>query len=348
VRCGREFKQEQLIQGYCVECFKEYIGVFEYKPALKIVICPKCLSWLFRGEWLTPGDLEEIVKTTSLSELNKCIRSSLQLNDLSVLGINQERDKIRVKLKLSLKTETVTFTTVEEVTGNVKYRVCPRCIAKSSGKYTHLIQIRFTRKNPPSYVLEDLEKLLQKLLLQSGVINVKYYESGIDLELDDATIARRIVQSITREFSAKSTTSFKATKFDYKKGSWRGVLTYSLRIPIFERGEVVIYKETLHIVEDLKKNKVVLFNPNSGTREEVSLSSYWTGELKSPSRVEVEHYIVKDIRGDKIIAVSENSKSELVIKKKQSTPQVKIGDTILLIKANNIESIVIDKSSLLR
>lgn len=341
VRCGQEFPRDQLIQGYCINCFIRYIGLFEHKPVLEITICPKCHSWLFKGEWLTPTSINDVVKNVSLNELSKTIRRGLQLVDLDFISIVQGIGELRARLRLHVKTETATFTTVEEVPGRIRYKVCPRCISKGSGRYTHLVQIRFTRRNPPRTLLENLERLLEKLLLQSEIINVRYSESGVDLELDDATLAKRIVQVVTREYSAKFTTSFKATRFDHRKGSWRGILTYSIRIPVFERGDVVIYKGDLYIVEDLKKNRVVLFNPSSRVREEVLLSVYWTGELKSPSRVEVERYLVIDVREDEIIAVSESTKSQLVYRKKQNTPQIKVGDTVLLIKADNIETIVV-------
>ena len=349
VKCGRELPRDQLIQGYCVDCFIKHVGLFERKPTLEITICPKCYSWLFRGKWLAPTSIDEIVKSVGLNELSKIIRRGLQLVDLDVISTSQDTDEFRVKLRLHVKTETTTFTTLLEVPGRVVHRVCPNCIFKGSGKYTHLVQIRFTRRSPPRSLVEDLERLLEKLPLQDGVVSVKYAESGIDIELDDATIARKIVQAVVRGYSAKSTTSFKATRFDHNRGVWRGVLTYSLRIPVFDKGDVVIYRNNLYIVEDLKKNRITLFNPSSSVREEIPLSSYWTGELKTPTRVEIERYIVRELREHEVVAVNENTRSQLVFKRARITPRIKVGDTVLLIKADDIEAIIVgSESELLR
>ena len=345
VRCGRELPPDQLIRGYCIECFKEYIGVFKQPPELSVVMCPKCLSWLFKGEWLAPADLKDVIKTISASELNKYIRDELALVDLEVISIREELGVLRASLNLYLKSDTATFTTTHEVPVSIKYRTCPRCISKTAGKYTHLIQVRFTRKNPPEYILKDVQSLLQKITPEASIVGIEYSEGGIDLELDDAAIAKRIVQAITREYAAKLTTTFKATRFDHRKGTWIGIVTYSLRIPVFERGDIVIYKNTIRVVEDVRKGRIVLSDPSTGTREEISLSLYWTGDLKYPSRIEIERYYVKSVEGDRIIAVNRDTGSEITIKRRRETPQLKVNDVIYLIKADNVETIVVGEIS---
>jgi NMD protein affecting ribosome stability and mRNA decay len=292
--------------------------------------------------------MRDVVRTIGFSELSKSVRSVLELVDLDVIDIEQEDSNLKATLRLHLRTETAVFTTVEEVYGAIKYKACPRCVARSAGKYTHLVQIRFTKKSPPPRIVEELKDLLQRLLPQSSVVDVKYSESGLDLELDDATIAKRVVQAITREYSAKLITTFKATRFNHRKGAWQGVVTYSLRIPVLEKGELVIYRKSLYVVEDVKRNRVVLYNLSSSTREEASLSAYWIGELKCPSRVEVERYVVKSVENGRIIAVSESTKSELIIRRKHNTPQLGVGSTVFLIKADNIETIVIGEVNLSR
>lgn len=348
VRCGREFPREQLIRGYCIDCFKKYIGVFEHKPVLELIICPKCYSWLFRGEWRVPMSLKDIIKATGTLEISRCIRSGLQLIDLEVFDITQKKSEFSTHLKIYLKAEDTTFTVIEEVQGSVEYRACPRCIARSSGTHTHLIQIRFTKKNPPPRLIESVERYLQKLISQSELVDIKYSDGGIDIELDDAAIARRVVQALSHEFSAKITTSFKAVRFDHRRGTWRGIVTYSLRIPVLERGDVVIYRDSLCIIKDLRGNKLILLNLGSNVYEEAHLTAYWSGDLKCPSRVEVERYFVKSVEEDKIIIVSESSRSELTIKRRPDLLRIRPGDFVLLIKANNIEYIVPGGLELLR
>jgi len=348
VRCGREFPREQLIRGYCIDCFKKYIGVFEHKPVLKLTICPKCYSWLFRGDWRVPTSLEDMIKAIGALEISKYIRSELQLIDLEVLDITQKKLDFNTHLKIYLKAETTTFNVIEEVQGSVEYRTCPRCIARSSGTYTHLIQIRFTKKNPPPHFIEGVEKYLQKLISPNDLVNVKYCEGGIDIELDDAAIAKRIVQALSHEFSAKIITSFKAVRFDHRRGAWRGIVTYSLRIPVLERGDLIIYRGSLCIIKDLRGNRLVLLNLSNNVYEEVHMTAYWNGDLKYPSRIEVERYIVKNVEGDKIIIISETSKNELVIKRKHDLLRIKPGNSVLLIKADNIEYIVPGDLELLR
>jgi len=340
VRCGREFPREQLIRGYCIDCFRKYIGVFEHKPVLKLIICPKCYSWLFRGEWRVSTSLEDIIKAMGASEISRCIKSDLQLIDLEVLDITQKKSEFSTHLKIYLKTENTTFTVVEEVQGSVEYKACPRCIARSSGTYTHLIQIRFTKKNPPLHIVGSVERYLQKLVSRSELVDIKYSEGGIDIELDDAAVARRIVQALSHEFSAKITTSFKAVRFDHRRGAWRGIVTYSLRIPVLEKGDIVLYRDSLCIIKDLRGNKLILLNLCNSIYEEVHLEAYWSGFLKCPSRVEVERYFVKSVEEDRIIIVSESSKSELAVKRKPDLSRMVPGDSVLLIKADNIEYIV--------
>ncbi|MEM4717161.1 MAG: NMD3-related protein [Desulfurococcaceae archaeon] len=341
IRCGKEMPRSELIRGYCPDCFIKYVNVFKKTPDYKLVKCPVCSSWYHKGEWY-PLTLDiDAVEHVIRSELVKYLIDGVKLEDMEIDSYNYiDQSNIKVRIKLALVVDEKPVSLSQEYSVRVEYNKCPKCVSRTIGKYTHLVQVRFTSRNYPRAIINDILSLLSLNIHRESIVDIKELEEGVDIELDDATTTRKIIESLSKNYSAKITSSFKPTRFDPSQGKWIGVTTYVARIPVFNEDEVVIYRNKLGIVRAIDRDKLIIEIPELGELKEIDIKSYWKNELKQPLRVEQEVLYVRDIHDTQLIIENPATKETITLRAIDRLKNLKIGDQIILIKADNIETIV--------
>lgn len=341
IKCGKPTPKEKLIRGYCPDCFVKYNDVFKKPLEVKVTICPICNSWQYRGEWSPPLSIPEIIEYILVHEASKSLIEGAELKSLYLDDWSQLDPSIvnvRAVLEVSVDGKPVSIT--REFTAKITYHKCPRCLARSIGKYSHLVQIRFTSRDFTRELVRDVVKTATSGINPDLIININELPEGVDIELDNPTIARRIIEVLTRKYSARITSSFKPTRYDSSSGKWLGVVTYVARIPVFKEEDIVLYKGKLGVVKLVDKNKLLIMNLETNTLEEVDLGLYWKNQLKHPTRIEKEEYIVREVVDNKILVENPSTGEKRVLKPSRLTNNLKPGDRIILIRADDIESFV--------
>lgn len=339
IKCGKSLPKEELIRGYCPECFLKTVNVFREEPSFKLVICPSCNSWLYRGDWHPPASTAEMIELTLVRELGRYLVDGVESRSLSVVEWSHEGSLIESTVELELGVDEKALRVARRFTIKVFYRKCPRCIARSAGKYTHLVQIRFTTKQVSKNLVSEIISKVTANVSSESIVEIKELEEGVDIELDNATDARKILELLTRYYSAKISSSFKPTRYDASSGKWLGVVTYVARIPIFREGDIVIYQGKVGIVKNVSSNKILLEVPDLGKTLEVDTRLYWKGAVKHPVRVEKEQYIVKATYDGKAL-IENTSTGEQRLVKLTKYRGLKPGEKLLLIRADSIETVV--------
>ena len=343
IRCGREVSsRNELIKGYCIDCYKQVVKVFKKQPDIQVTICPKCRSWVFKGEWMPPLPLVDIVENTLRHELNKYLGDELELRDVYVKDMNEVGSNTlesHVDLSLNIQDHTIPYTTSLLV--KVKHRVCDKCLAKSTGKYSYLIQVRFTSRNIPEKLQRDVESIVASHILNEPYVEIREAGEGVDIELSDEVVTRKLLEAFSKKYSVYITSTFKSTRFDPQRGRWLGVVTYSIRIPVFRINDIVIYKNKIGIVKDVEDKKLTIYFPDTNEVEIVDSKYYWLGLLKIPIRVEREVLIAREILNDKITVEDPDTGTLKTFKLKYKPVSLKPGDKISLIRTDNLEVLTV-------
>jgi NMD protein affecting ribosome stability and mRNA decay len=280
-----------------------------------------------------------MIELTLVRELERYLIDGIEARSLSVVDCSQGGSIIESTVELELGVDEKTLHTTRRFTIKVFYRKCPRCIAKAVGKHTHLVQIRFTSKQISKDLVNEIISKIAANVSSESIVDIKDLEEGVDIELDNATDARKILELITKYYSAKISSSFRPTRYDASSGRWLGVVTYVARIPIFREGDIVIYQGKIGIVKNANFNKILLEVPDLGKTLEVDTRLYWKGVVKHPVRVEKEQYIVKVAYDDKAL-IENTSTGEQRFVKLTKYRGLKPGERLLLIRADSIETIV--------
>lgn len=340
IRCGRKLDKSELIRGYCVDCFTRYVELFRDQPSLKLIKCPICGYLNHKGEWIPPLPDEEAIVNIVSHEIPRYLIEGSVLESVDLEEIKYlDSSTIETTIKLNLVVDDKPLSTRRRVVVKVSYTKCPRCIARSVGKHTHLVQVRFTTRSPPKALIRSVLSAINRAVQGDSIVDLKELPEGIDIELDDPTATRKLVETLSKNFSSKIDTSFKPTRYDPSQGKWIGVSTYVARIPVFQVDDIVIYRDRIGIVRAVDQGKIWLELPDTGELREVDMGLYWRKELRYPVRVESETLVVKEVRGDQIVLESISTGDTRVIRARYRLKRLKPGDQVILLRADNIETI---------
>lgn len=341
IKCGKRASKEDLIRGYCVDCFKKYIGVFKQTPIITITICPRCGSWLHRGEWNPPSTEAEILEVVASHELRKYMIDGAQLLGVYVTSWEYtDSSLIKSYIDLDLFIDEKHVSDSYELSVKIVFKTCSRCISRSIGKYSYLVQIRFTNRDRPHDIMSDILNSILTYIQRESVVDIKEVHEGLDIELDDNTTAKKILEVLVRKYSARVNTSFRSTRYDPHQGRWIGVTTYVARIPVFKEKSVVVYRGKVCLVKTVDRGKLVVWIPESNSYEEVDIKSYWKNELKLPVRIEVETFLVKHVDEQSVVLESTVTGDTKIYKARSWLKALKTGEQVALIKVDGIETIV--------
>lgn len=339
IKCGKEVPKEELIRGYCIDCFTRSFSLLERVPEIKLTICPKCGSWLHQGEWSSPSPESEILESVAGHELGKCLVKGAELLSVHVSGLEYVNfNTIRFNTTLGVLIDGRFLNLNYELVAKISHKQCPRCVARSAGKYSYLIQIRLAERVRASKLLKEVLSLVLACMNHKALVNVKEVPEGVDVELDDVFTVKKILDVLHKEYAAHISTSFKATRYNAHQGKWIGVTTYVARIPVFSEDEVVIYRDKIGLVKSVNRGKLILWFPCTDSYEEVDIREYWKGFLKPAIRVEKEVYAVKNIDNDTVLLENPSTGDIKRVKLRGWLKSLKLGDTVNLIKVDNFET----------
>lgn len=338
IKCGKSVPKEELIRGYCLSCFLSTVSILKYVPEIKIITCPKCGSWLHQGEWNPPAPENEILEIVARRELEKYLIEGATLREVSVNNFEYVNfNVIKFNATLILIVDGKSLNLDQGLLAKISHRLCSRCIARSVGKHSYLVQIRFT-ENEHFEILKEVMSTLLIHINQESLVNVRESREGVDLELDDSVLVKKILEVLSSTYAARISTSFRATRYNAHQGKWIGVTTYVARIPVFKENSVVIYRDRIGLVKSMNRGKLTLWLPDTNLYEEVDVREYWRGGLKYATRVEREIYVVKSIDSNTLLLENPLTGEVKRVKRKGWLKNLKEGDTVNLIKVDNFET----------
>ncbi|MCY0868868.1 MAG: 60S ribosomal export protein NMD3 [Desulfurococcus sp.] len=340
VKCGREVPGEDLVRGYCIDCYLKYHGVFKSKPRVEVVVCPKCGSWYFKGAWHPPADTREVLRRILLDTLRRFLNEEVELVDVQP-EYDSEADLSggTVRARLSLKVGRHSIEVEEPVEVKLAYRVCDRCLRRSTGRHEALVQVRFDPAGKPSSLYRRVYSLLQDLGLTSSLVEVEELKDGFDAKFEDIVSARRYAGTLERKFGAKLTESFKSVRYDSRRGRWSGVLTISARIPVIEEGDIIEYNGKLGVVEQVADGYLRILLLESGVEVKAPLSGYWSSLIKKPRGVSVsrEAYTVTAVDKSTVYLLSEETGEVREHRLDPGSYLLKPGDRVIIVSSGDRE-----------
>jgi len=349
-RCGREVANDEYIAGHglCVNCYLEFRGVFTEKPLLDLTVCPRCGSWNLGGEWFKPLPIEEVLRRTLLDKQRKLVEHYVEIIEAQAIDKPMKIDRNRYRINMQLHV-VVNKAVVREVKTSVEYvvekKLCPKCFAKAGRIHKALVQVRSDKGYLTENEVNTVKSLLKDPSILDDLVEIEENRHGLDLKFSSVNVAKKFVEVFVRATGAKLVTSFKPTKYEAKQGKWRGIITFSVRMPSIVRGDIVEYEGKPAVVRDITAKGVEIELIEEGSTITVDFKEYWSGALKKLEQLEyVKAYrvIARDKTTLYLLDIETGELGEYPIN--TGAVSVKEGDVVYIVRLKNREYLLTNYS----
>lgn len=303
LRCGSpEGPDNPLIEGLCLNCFVKERQIVKLPSKVVVVRCSSCGSIFVGGTWTQfLGDdrqaLEEVVNKTFVKKQN--INPNVKDVYVEVVGLYSGM----ADLKITARYGNAVVTQSSVIHYEILKRICPSCLSIKVKSYEAILQVRFVRKQK-SRGLEVIrvKAFLNNLKnLRNNLTDYEELVEGIDIKLNDVSIARRIANTLKREFGGVVKESWKL--HTVVRGKRHSKLTISVRVVGVKPDDyLIVGDEVLKVlnvegselrvkhlskdvvkyvkIDDLMKEDFEIVPPDEAKIVSCTVAGYEGGELK--------------------------------------------------------------------
>jgi|Deesub1362B_J571_1020462.scaffolds.fasta_scaffold00013_49 nonsense-mediated mRNA decay protein 3 len=312
--CGREVKD--LIEGVCTECFKKRRSLFEIPQVVKIIRCPKCGSYFFRGNW------EEIEYEEALL---RCVKENISVFseleneeiEVEIREITEGRTKIIVRLSGVLKGEEVEEEKLTEI--RISKMQCEMCSRISGGYYEGVIQIRAEGRRAEEEEVRDVVETIYSLVERAAekrdkkafITKIERRKDGTNVYLGSKKLGKQICKKLVEEYGGSFTEAPELV--GRENGAEKYRVTYSFRLPRFKKGDVIELWNRVFVVLSRKRGYKCL-DLESGeeiicSEESIERAKYISSVSSAPKTV------VTYVRGDEMEVLHPISYSPIILQR---------------------------------
>ena len=257
--------------GLCGKCRISGIRWFECVPRVVTVNCPGCGARKIANTWVdSDTDREEIIREAAVSAVtfHPDIRNS-RVTIKKIRTISSNRSLATLQVSGILYGESLEGECSPEISWQKEQ--CDRCNRISGSYYDGVIQIRAQGRNPTDNELqravqiaygveEEMQGAGERL---SYISDVNETREGLDIVIGSQQIGHAISHAIVQQMGGRFTTHPKLV--GEKDGRQLFRITYSLRLPRFQRGDVVLAARKYGEVLYSDSQQVRLFDLSDGT-----------------------------------------------------------------------------------
>ena len=272
VRCGATTPEEMLRQGMCADCFLEK-KVFSTSPqVVDFEICSHC-GWRKKGEqWV--DDAEGVTE------------GNVRLAVASAVSVSKELDSPRVSVEMRQEDQhgkifacriTVTGTAEglpvkeeHDTRARIKGATCLRCSRYHGNYYEGILQLRAEgrdlSKEEMRKAREIGSRIIERIVREGDkfafVLKDEPMHGGLDIYVGTINTGRAMSKAFADEFGA--TIKETAKMVGAKDGNTLYRITFLVRIPEYQAGDLVLWKDTPYLVKSVNPKKTMLVNMGNG------------------------------------------------------------------------------------
>ena len=273
VRCGREEdEQNPIIDGLCPQCFVKERYILKLPSKVTVTVCPVCGSVYVGGVWERQGGgVEDAVELFINRSLIKRSTVYPGISDVRVEVLKLSSGKAFLKVigfyrKVRLEQDA-------EIYVDLRKQLCPTCASIRGEKTEATIQIRMEGEVRPEILRKVGNRVGRIRGIHDGIVEIKEDRNGVDIKLNDVSLARQIASMLRKEFSARIKQTWKDS--GYVGGKRHGKLTISVRLPGMMRGDIVEFAGSPAVVTGVGKGYVSIRMLDTGRSVRLTHDDLW-------------------------------------------------------------------------
>ncbi|MGV8128614.1 MAG: 60S ribosomal export protein NMD3 [Methanolinea sp.] len=250
--CGNPSERGEV----CGRCRVKETRWLECPDRVKVVICPTCGARKEAGTWsdfaFNRDDLvQELVRRTI--HLDTQLRESSLA--ITTTEMSPNRSRVHCRITGILFGVTVEGSCIVEI--EWKKEQCDRCSRISGSYYEGVVQIRASGRRASGREISEASRIansVEESLIASGerlsfISDVDEHRDGLDITVGSQRLGQEIAAAIVRELGGRCTTHPKLIGEKAGKQIFR--ITYSVRLPRYSRGDIIVvsgkYAEVLRV-----------------------------------------------------------------------------------------------------
>lgn len=236
---------------------------------VECIICPTCGSRKTGAIWQdSPVSREELTRDLAI----QAVRLISEARDAEYQVTARERSPNRTIARVHVKANLFGVPVEDEAEVEVVWRkeTCDRCSRISGGYFEGVIQVRAAgRALSPreqefaTRIACEVEERLQEGGARLSFISRMTEEEGLDIVVGRSRMGERIAQEITGALGGRYTVHPKLTGEKDGKRLYR--ITYSIRLPRLQKGDVVEVEGECLEVRETGKRQLKVFHLGTGS-----------------------------------------------------------------------------------
>ena len=263
-RCGKPTEE-----GLCPQCRAADVRLLTCRPRVMAVYCPVCESQKRGKTWsdlkVPREDLiaELAVSAVDIHEDAKEIRVTVRSEETGL-----SRTNCTIEVEATLYSVPVRETCETQILWQKES--CDRCSRISGGYYEGIVQVRATNRKINAYEREIATKIAEQIeetLQESGdrfsfISELEESKDGVDVTVGSQHLGQELARGITGALGGRYTTHPKLVGEKDGKALYR--VTYSIRLPFYQKGDVVVSHGGYFEVRDIDGRRLRAFDLATG------------------------------------------------------------------------------------
>ena len=292
VECGKEgsiFKD-----GVCVDCYLK-THTFTKGPALiDIPLCTHCESYKYKNTWTSElfGDV-----------IRRIIKNNFQISrELKNVDINTEckeaKEGMVCKVYISGFLDNVEINEDHDLEVRFKRTVCDVCSKRFGGYHEAIVQIRTDKKELSKKNIENIRTIVDNLvenLRAKGsrglfITDIGEERGGLDFYISEKGPSLIIAKKIQDRYGGVIKQSSK--NIGMKDGKQLYRVTYSVRIPSYQKGDFIKHDNSAFSIISVHGNKVKMINLKDWETTSVDFKTLEKSTILGDSKILKEMILV--------------------------------------------------------
>ena len=200
--CGK--KTENLIKGYCEDCYNKEFSLIEVPKEITFTKCTKCERLRDKNIW-KDVEIEGLLKD-KIKILGKSVSIRIEKNDI-----------LHVTAKGYLKGSKKLKEEKHDIKIKIKKQVCGSCSKRFGGYYESIIQLRGNAYDAMDF-MED------QIIRERQTYRIEKSKNGFDIYLADNNFANKLTNVVKKKFNAKIERNYKLVTRKQGKDIYRSVM----------------------------------------------------------------------------------------------------------------------------
>lgn len=278
---------DELRGGVCAECYVAKTVLASLKDHVDIEVCVHCHARK-RGEiWLEGhGAMEPIVEDAVREAV--LFAKVVDKPRMRVAVKPEDERNYSVLVETSGTAEGVPFETELKTRSRIKNATCIRCSRVQGGYYESIVQVRANRRSMELAEKRALKALASKFIERvvtdgdrnAFVLRDEDADRGLDIYMGTTNSGRMLAKLIANEYGGKIQEHHKT--IGQKDGLDIIRMTFAVRLPEFQRGDVVILGEQLGVVSSIGPKTVQVTDIRTGKLRHVERADVEDAPILSP------------------------------------------------------------------